>query len=51
VQAFADHSVIRDLLHYSERVAPRVGEPESWKVFAIYLALLQYAQEYPEWAD
>jgi hypothetical protein len=49
VQAVADHPTIRDLLHYSERVALRVGEAESWKVFAIYLALLQYAWEYPDW--
>lgn len=51
VQTIADHPLIRDLLHYSERVALRVGEAESWKVFAIYVALLQYAEEHPDWTD
>jgi hypothetical protein len=50
VQAVTNHFIMRDLLQYSERVALRVGESESWKVFAIYLALLDYAQEHPDWA-
>lgn len=49
VQAIADHPIIRNLLYYSERVALRVGESEPWKVFTIYLALLQYAWEHPDW--
>ncbi len=49
VQAIVNHPYMRELLNYSERVALRVGEAESWKVFAIYLALLRYAWEHPEW--
>ena len=49
VQAITDHPIIRDLLYYSERVALRVGEAESWKVVAVYMALLDYAREHPDW--
>ena len=51
VQAITNHPIMRDLLYYSERVALRVGETESWKVFAVYMALLQYAEEHPEWEE
>ena len=44
------HPFIQDMWQYSARVAVRVGGTETWKVFAVYLALLQYAWEHPEWA-
>jgi len=49
VQAIGDHPLIRDWLNYSERVALRVGETESWKVLVIYMKLLNYAWEHPDW--
>ena len=50
VQAITDRSVMRDVWRYSERVAIRVGGTEPVKVFAIYLVLLQFAWEHPDWA-
>jgi len=49
VQACFDHPIMHEMVQYSERVALRVGVPETWKVFAIYAALLHYAWEHPEW--
>ncbi|MEK7764382.1 MAG: hypothetical protein AAB433_22645 [Nitrospirota bacterium] len=50
VQALRAHPIIRDWLYYSERVALRVGESDVSIVFAIYLCILQYAWDHPEWA-
>lgn len=50
VQALCAHPIIRDLLYYSKRVALRVGETDLLIVFAIYLFILQYAWDHPEWA-
>lgn len=50
VQALVNHPLIRDLLYYTERVALRIGTQESWKVFAVYLAILDYAGTNPDWA-
>lgn len=50
MQALCAHPIIRDWLYYSERVALRVGESDVLVVFTVYLAILQYAWDHPEWA-
>lgn len=50
IQALCAHPIIRDWLYYSERVALRVGESDVLVVFTVYLVILQYAWDHPEWA-
>ena len=49
VQALLTHPLIRDMMYYSERVALRIGEADPWKVLSVYLGILTYAWEHPDW--
>ena len=48
VQAIYDHPIMRNMFEYSQRVALRIGQIEPWMVFALYLAILNYAWDHPD---
>lgn len=49
IHAILNHSLIRDMMYYSQRVALRIGETDTWKVLIVYLGILVYAWEHPDW--